>query len=185
MNCQNIQDELLLMAGTERLPDDVQRHLDTCPECRDYWLDLTTTTENLGSEEDFYLDKTELESSIARVEERIDRLELEKVTDVRSAWLSHVPAAAAVVLLLGISFMAYMLGWFSNGEDPSTAGSQDTVWLSLENGDIDAIEESSIDYVMYRSATMNQTTSGELFYENLTEEELQYLEENFDVGEIL
>ncbi len=185
MNCQNIKDELLLMAGGGSLPDDIQKHVDGCAECRAFWLELTAMAGNLGSDEDFYLDETELESSIARVEQRIDQLELNKVTDVRSAWLSYVPAAAAVVLLLGISFLAYMMGWFSSGDPGIADKSSDTALWGLENGDMDIIEESSIDYVMYQSATLNYAAPGTLLYEDITEEELEYLDENFDVGEIL
>ena len=180
MNCQQIKDELLLLIGADTIPPNIQTHLDTCAECRRFWSELTAAADTLGSDEDFYLDDAALESAVNRVDARIDQLELKKVTNVRSAWFSYVPAAAAVILLVGISISAYLMGWFTSGNGQAGLTSPDTAWVTLENGDVDILQDSNLDYFMYQS-----TASAELLYDELTEEELEYLDENFDVGEIL
>lgn len=185
MNCQQIKDELVLLIGADSIPQEIQKHLDSCDDCRAFWTELTAVTDSLGKDEDFYPDDATLESAVNRVDERIDQLEMKKVTDVRSAWFSFVPAAAAVILLVGVSVSAYLMGWFTPGNGQAGLTSPDTAWVTLENGDIDIIQNSSLDYVMYQSTAYDYTASTELLYEELTEEELEYLDENFDVGEIL
>lgn len=185
MNCQQIKDELLTLVGSETMPQEIQEHLNTCAGCRTFWAELTALTGSLGSDENFYLGETELQSAVDGVDARIDQLEMRKVTDVRSAWYSYVPAAAAVILLVGISISAYLMGWFTRGDGQAELTSPDTAWVVLENGDLDVIDNGSFDYVMYQSTAYDYTASAELLYDELTEEELEYLDENFDVGEIL
>lgn len=182
MNCQQVKDELLLYVGADSIPEDIRKHLDSCTGCRTFWSELTAVAKTIGNDEDFYIGDIELESAVNRVDARIDQLEMKKVTDVRSAWFSYVPAAAAVILLVGISLSAYLMGWFARGDSEAGLSSQDTSWVTIENGDVDIIENSGIDYVVYQS---EYPASAELLYDDLTDEELEYLDENFDVGEIL
>lgn len=110
MNCKQIQDELLLFVGDEHLPDDIRRHLDVCPECSAFFGEITSQADHLGKDDDFFMTDAELEASVAEVESKIDRLELEKVIDVRSIWRTYVPVAAAVVVLVGMSIVIKMSG---------------------------------------------------------------------------
>lgn len=185
MNCERIKDELLTLVGTDGVPRDIREHLDTCVGCRAFWFELSGLSASIGSDEDFYLSGAELESAVNGVDARLDRLEIKKVTDVRSVWYPYVPAAAAVVLLLGISIVAYLLGWFPSGNNQAGVTTPDFDWVSFENGDTDIIDNDNIDYVMYQSAACNYTASRDLMYDDLSEEELEYLDENFDVGEML
>ena len=184
MNCQNIQDELLLNVGAEVLPDNLQAHLDACPDCRAFWAELSSAARTVGSDEDFFLDQSAIETQVTNVDRRIDELELGKVTDVRSAWISFVPAVAAVVLLVGISFTAYMMGWFGSGSVLTDRPVEDTLMAQADNV-MDIIDENDIGYILYEFAADRKASTSELLMEDLTEEELEYLENNFDVGEIL
>ncbi len=184
MNCPYIQDELLLNVGSEVLPDNLQAHLDACSDCRAFWTELCSATRTVGSDEDFFLDQSTIETQVANVDRRIDELELGKVTDVRSAWRSFVPAAAAVVLLVGLSSAVYMMGWFGSGPVLTDRPVEDTLMAQAPNV-MDIIDENDIDYILYEFAADRNASTSELLMEDLTEEELEYLENNFDVGELL
>lgn len=181
MNCQYIQDELLLNAGATVLPDNLQAHLDACPDCRAFRAELNSAIESAGVDTDFFLDQSAIEAQVAGVDRRIDELELGKVTDVRSTWMSFVPAVAAVVLLVGLSFTVYMMGWLSLDPEVSTGPDIDTTTIV----EVDGIDESHISYIIEEHAAIQSASTSELLMEDLTEEELEYLENNFDVGEIL
>jgi len=185
MNCRNIQDELILYTGKRELPPDLQAHVNGCAACRSFWTEIISATAGLGSDSDFYLSETEIEASVSRVDERIDRLELGKVTDVRSAWKSFVPAAAAVVLLVGMSLIIYVAGWL-NGDGGQTAlDTPDTSFVTLENGDMGALSENDFEYILYQVSIDHLGTGSEVLFDDITEEEIEYLDQNFDVGEIL
>lgn len=185
MNCEQIQNELLLYIGGYELPNDLREHLDSCSECRAFWTELSSVASGLGGDSDFYLDDAELESSVNRVDERIDSLELEKVIDVRSAWRSYVPAAAAVVLLVGMSLIIYTAGWLGGNGGQAVLPVEDSLLVTVGNGDIDVLNQTDFEYLLYQVSIDGRTaTSGDL-YDGITDQELEYLEQNFDVGEIL
>lgn len=182
MSCQQYQDEMLLLVGADPLPDELQRHLNSCPSCRAFWSELTSLADAVGNDKDFFLDQATIESAVGSVDRKIDQLELKKVTDMRSAWFSYVPAAAAVVLLVGLSFAVYMLGWFGSNGELADSAVEDTL---LAGGAADVIDETDLDYILGGMAVDRSVSTSEILYEDLTDDELQYLEDNFDIGDIL
>ena len=84
-----------------------------------------------------------------------------------------------------MSFMAYMLGWFSgNGQQTAWIHPDSTIvdvspQLIAEAGDEDT------DYLFYGSTAGDYQTTSNMLVEEMTEEDLKYLDENFDVKDIL
>ena len=185
MNCKHIQDELILHIGRPELPDDIRAHLESCSDCRALWSELTSAARGLGSDSDFYLDEADLEASVSRVDDRIDRLELGKVTDVRRAWMSYVPAMAAVVLLVGMSLIIYTAGWLNGNGGQTALGEQDSLFVTVANGDVDDFSESEYEYILHQVSIDSRAAATGVLSGDITEEELEYLDQNFDVGEIL
>ena len=179
MNCQQIKDELMLLVGSDQVPDDLQKHLDTCDDCRKFWSELVSLTEGLGADDEFRLDRATIEAAVSNIDRRIDLRELDRVVEVGASWKAWVPAAAAMFLLVGISLIVYMVGGFGDRNGKAELPTKDSTWVIVENGELDALDENAVAYILHQSA------SYEMLGEDLTDEELEYLENNFDVGDIL
>lgn len=185
MNCKDFRDELILYIGGHDLPEDIRAHLESCSDCRAFWTELNSVTGNLGKDSDFYLDEAELEASASGVDERIDRLELGRVTDARWAWKSFVPAVAAMVLLVGMSLIIYTAGWLSGNGGQAGLEVEDSLFVTVENGEVDVLSESDYEYILYQVSVDGRAATSEALFDEITEEELEYLQQNFDIGEIL
>jgi hypothetical protein len=96
-----------------------------------------------------------------------------------------VPAAAAVVLVVGVSFMAYMLGWFSGNGQQMAWTHPDSTLVTVSSDIIAEIDDNDMDYFFYGNSSGDYQATGELLLEQMTEEDVRYLDENFDVKEIL
>lgn len=185
MNCREIQDELLLLIGQEALPDEIQQHLEQCADCRQLWSELKQQAKAVGSDEDFYVDDATVAHLTAQVDERIDKLELTKVTSISSAWKTHIPAAAAVLIMVGISFTVYLTGWLGgDGQQADVPQSGEPLIVVAEDEVEDIAQEELSDMLGGFFIDGDQAVQAVL-QDDLTEIEYEYLDENFDVGDIL
>lgn len=185
MTCQQIQDELLLLIGEKHLPEELQKHLAGCEQCRSFYDELTSAVGQIGSDEDFFVGEAEVERMVQKVDEKIDTVELTKVTNISSIVASYVPAAAAVILVVGVSFMAYMFGWFGGNGQQMAWVHPDSTLVDVNPEIIAEIDDNDMDYFFYGSSTGDYQATSNLLFEEMTEEDLKYLDENFDVKEIL
>lgn len=185
MNCRQVQDELLLLIDRQQLPDELRRHVDSCEECRRLWTELSALKENLGRDEDFEVDDETAESIVAAVDRRLDQLEMARVTDVRASWMTYIPAAAAVVLIVGISAVVYFSGWLSSNGGQAQAPTNDSLWVSLADSEVSYLDNTDLSQLLSAISVDNDEAMETILLEGMTDEELKYLEENFDVGEIL
>lgn len=185
MSCQQIQQELLIFFGQQTLTDELQTHLDSCSMCQKFRKDLKSLTGNISSEEDFYLNEKAVEKMVTRIDDEIDRLEINKAVGSRTIWVSYLPAVAAMILLVGISFMAYMFDFFRLDKNQEAHFNKDSLLVSVDDNSTGELNENELEYILYEFATDKYENASELLLGDFTEEELQYLEKNFDVGDIL
>lgn len=185
MNCQHVQDELLLLIDRRQLPDELQEHVDRCDRCRQVWTELCSLRENLGRDEDFEVDDQTVEAIVASVDRRLDKLEMARVTDVRASWMTYIPAAAAVVIIVGISVIVYLSGWLSTNGGQAQAPADDSLWVSLAENDISYLDNTDLTQLISQIGADHDEAIETILLEDITEEELEYLEKTFDVGEIL
>lgn len=199
MNCRDCQDELLLMAGQDMLPDEITDHLAACPDCRERWRELETIKELISVQEDFLLDAIEQERVLTDVARRIGVSEsgkadtvwrsvvLEPVTTV--GWQTYLSMAAAILLLLGISMTGSWQERLSRtstqaGGSPSDTGAMVSL-LSLYDGGADQLDDVALNLIMSDYGQKGYFEASEQLLDDLSDEELQYLEKHFDLGEVL
>lgn len=185
MNCREIQEELYLCAGVETLPADMKRHLDGCPECSQVWQELSAVLNNAGTDETYYQDRTFVTQMVTRVDTEIDLLELSKETSIWSLWKTYVPVAAAVVLILGLSFTVNQTDWFGSSSDQADLTSRDSLVSILNGGSAIDLTSTDVSYLLTDFATERNQSATELLLEDLTDEEYEYLQNNLNAGEIL
>ncbi len=187
MNCHEIQEMILLHFGHE-LPNEVRDHLERCPDCRTFFEELAAEEEQLGTDELFYPDDEQVERMATQIEVLISSSDSEKSgfeKPQRGIWRRYLPVAAAAVLVLGLIWGAYQSGirFFSAPGDSSTVDS--IAWVSQNGGEKTELDENTIEALLYDFTTQNSYEASEWLLDDLTEEELQYLENNFDVRDLL
>lgn len=199
MNCQNCQDELLLMTGLDRLSDDITDHLTACPACRETWRELKAIRELIAVGEDDLLNAGEQERIRVDVARRIDLLETgdsdasgrsperEPVSTV--GWQTYLSVAAAILLLLGISLTGSWQDriFRTNSQPPGSLGDTGgfVSLLSLYDGGADQLDDAALDLILSDYGQKGYFEASEQLLDDLSDEELQYLEKHFDLGEVL
>jgi len=200
MNCQLFQDELLLYAGQDRLPDDILNHLESCTVCREVWGEIQTITERLGDDNDFVPVDLNADQFVADVERKIEAVSVrtevsshlrdqsERVTWI--GWSRYLSAAAAILMLVGISLIgSWESGKYANTGsvifDSLTGLDRSVSLLWLYESEVDQFDDDVLSVILSDFGGNGYFEASELLLDDLSAEELQYLEENFDVGEVL
>jgi len=97
---------------------------------------------------------------------------------------------AAAVLIVAVSFSVYQLGKYSQtteagGVDPSAGYTYGDV-VSLWQGDLEEeMDEGLISILIDDYISDGYFEAGEALLGDISEEEMEYLVENFEVGELL
>lgn len=182
MNCKQCQHQLLLYFGQKELPENLQEHLLKCNSCKKHKDELDALAEKSGSDKDFYPDDYMTEQMVKRVNKAIDNLEHSKITKTKNIWHSYIPAAAAVILFVGLSLIGYLYVLKGNDHQQATINNSDSLIVQTENKDLNTEDLPSL---LFEFTAENQENARDLLIDNITDEDLKYLEKNFDVGEIL
>ncbi len=188
MNCSDCRDGLLLHFNqAETLPAEILHHLQSCGECRHLYEQLEVIGGRLGDNADFMPDGLTEDEFVAAVERRIDRLEPSRVTWI--GWRRYLPVAAAILLVLGITLVGYRqvrIGYNGgNAKETAEVYDQGSLLWALYDTEAEEIDDDVFDLILSDFVTKGYFEAGELLLDDLTEEELQYLEENLDVRGIL
>jgi hypothetical protein len=188
MSCSHFQDQMLLLFGQERLPEELRSHLAECPSCRAVWEELTDVSEKLGGDDLFFPKDAQVEQWASKVDAAIEEIERDNVpvvTRIRKSWYERIPIAAAAALVLGIAIGTYMGGRtaFDTGEAEIASGI--TGIAGLYEGSDEELQESTVGSLIYDFTAQHSYEASEWLLDDLTEEELDFLEKNFDVGDLL
>jgi hypothetical protein len=160
---------------------------------------LEALAERLGSESDFSLDDAQVDRMVARVDREIDQLRPAGSYTFRRKflampWLRRATAVAMAVLLVGTGFFAYV-EQRAAPQVPSLADvSYETALMSMQKPDVvaaavgtdyDVLDDDAIDQIIYDYTSNARFGAGERLLDDLSEEELNYLQTHFNVGDIL
>ena len=155
--------------------------------------------EHLGADGDFYPDDSEVEMLVARVDSAINELRPAGSYTIRKRlsvlpWLRRATAAAVVVLLAGTGFLAYIEHRASGKAPTLDEVGYEAVLMSLQKPDVvaaavgsdyQALDDNAIDQLLYDYTSNARFSAGERLLDDLSEDELNYLEKNFNVGDML
>jgi hypothetical protein len=186
MNCDKARELLELSFGSNDLPAELIRHLQECQTCAAFQAELNELSTGLGSDDDFVLAPADLERAVNAVGSAIAPQETTVVTSLR--WLRPMIRIAAVVLVVAVSFSAYQIGKYSgpsatSGDvSSSTYGDIVALWEGpLEN----EMDDDFVSILIEDYSDGNYYNAGEALLGDISEEELEYLLENLEVGELL
>jgi hypothetical protein len=185
MKCDLIKDKILEYFGASELPDEIKEHLNQCPECRQFYQEMMSVSAEISQEENYYLTQKEQEQFIAKIDKKIDQHELRKVTDITPRWKSYVPVAAAIVMILGIALVSQLANLFSGSDQINVVENNDSLWIDIDQSDIEFVNNENYENVLIDYSSVDNSVNSEWIIENVTEEEYQYILDNFDIGEIL
>jgi hypothetical protein len=192
MNCAECRQELELRFGEEKLDAKIADHLAQCIECRTYRTELDGLATGL-SEDVFVLDGATVEGLAQQVDERVARLDARRDAepyeraDRRSlwSWVRAVPAAAAIVLVVGVGVTGYWLGRWEVKSVATTAEQQSTPLSEFIDEEETEPDEVTVRVLLDDFTRERRLDASEYLLDGISEEELRYLESNFDIGEIL
>lgn len=146
--------------------------------------DLDIFRRHLGSDEDFYPGDSEVDDMIAAVDGAIDRDH--KITPVRRTWWKPVAVAAAAVVVFAIGLISFRDG------DHAVAPVALIDSIDAQVGAVAMVDENTIPFnddelnsLMYQASANAPFGAGERLLNDLTDEEFEYLNNHFDVGDIL
>lgn len=185
MNCDQAREGLELQFGSDDYPAELVKHIDECASCRANEQELTRLIEGQGSHDDFALSEDELARAVESVESRIRPHRQTESISIK--WSRPLISAAAAILLLGVSFGAYQLG-------RDHAESEFDVRYTPEYGSLASVLEADLDEEMDEglvSILIDDYSAGDFFgagealLGDISEEELEYLVENLEAGELL
>jgi hypothetical protein len=187
MTCEKARERLELAFGAELTDPELERHIETCPDCRAYRDELQTLAWGLGTDEDFALDEYEVGRVAALVDEAIARDPHTTVIPVN--WLRRLTRVAAAVLIVAASLTAYRLGQMNGLASLETAtATNETPEVFSSSGYADEsvyLDEGMVNLLIQDYAPGGLLGTDQYLIDDLSDEEMRYLENNFDVGELL
>ena len=173
MNREELRQELLLYAGQSELPVELLQALDEDAEMRAWFDEMQGISAQMGSDDDFVPDFLSADIFAARVDAAIQRQEKRSP---RFFGLQRVLSYAAAVLLGVTSF--YVADRWTEGQSQlqSFVDSDDPI-EQLIYGELEMVDDGMVDILIEDYGRDVYFDAGERLLDDLTEEELKYLEE--------
>ena len=183
---QDTKDRLLEHFGDTDLPDDLTAILKTNPEARAFWDELHALDQGMPEDDAFYLDGADFDTLLERIETEIDTtVEQKHLRAISRPWYQAAAAAAsialmavAVMLALDVQNPASNTALLTTTTSVTTAADSDSITLIEPN-------ESTTAALISDFASRQSVEASEWLLDDLTDEEFEYLQENFQVGDLL
>ncbi|MBD3333711.1 hypothetical protein GF356_12750 [candidate division GN15 bacterium] len=180
---QEIKDSLLEHFGQDHLPQNLQTTLESNPEARAFWDELHNLDQTMPGDGAFYPDEQSFDDLIERVESEIDAtVERKHLDSLTRPWYRAATIAASVALMAVAVMLALQM------QDPTTDTAMLTTTETETVDDTTALiqpNESTTSALISEFASRQNVEASEWLLEDLTDEEFEYLQENFQVGDLL
>jgi len=179
-------DELYEHFGDDQLPEELKRQINGDDDLKREWDELKDTKAMLPDESAFAVSHAELDELCAAVDEKIDMANVTSIKrrSILSPTWQRTVALAATLTLVIISSLLFNQN--QPQEDETAATADNEIYSSLMITD-DNIELSD---PMYNALLMNYSAGptaqpASMLLDDLTDAEMEYLNENFDVDELM
>ena len=197
MNCKDVIELLVTGFGFDDLPAELRQHIDQCPDCMALQQELQSIHRKVEQSSEFDFTDAEIENAVAGVEKRLDADIVSTITAKQNSsqfttfanWLRPMARIAAVVLFVAATYGAYRVGQLQVGTSPgidslvvSGDGIDESDWL---DSNTEYMDDAMISTLIDDFSDHGYFEAGEAILDDLTDEEMEYLIENFDVGDIL
>ncbi|RKX27653.1 MAG: hypothetical protein DRP45_00405 [Candidatus Zixiibacteriota bacterium] len=186
MNCEQVQQQLELLFGSSDLPKDILAHVEECSACRAFNDELAELGGRFQNDTGLELSEIEIERAVANVAARIEPRDERRLSP---RWLTGLSRVAAALFIVTISYGAYTIGQQQASDDWTSA-----VSTGQQTGDnlvyIETDEEAQMDNELVTVLIQDFSSgrsfdAGETLLGDITVEEMEYLVENMNVGELL
>lgn len=192
MTCTECREQLELSFG-QTVPDaGTIQHLNSCAGCSMYWEQLVALAQDLSGDAQFSVDNTAIDKLVQEVEDAIQPpMDMASITqqksDKVSTWnlMRLLPAAAAVLLVVGVGVGGYLVG--RTDRDINTTSSYSTTLLPSTDDETayDEPDDPTFAVLLSDFAADRPYDASEKLLDDITDEEMEYLAQNFDVGDLL
>ena len=188
ITCDEAREMLELSFGLEALPAELLTHMQECESCAALHAELFDLATGLGDDTDTVFSSSELERMALAVDAKIQPSTVVPIGARR--WMQPMTRVAAAIVLVAASLITYQMGRNTNVIDNPTA----SVESGYEYGDLSSlwtadleqsVDENVISILIDDYARDSHWGAGDDLVGDITDEEYQYLMENFEVGELL
>jgi len=192
MICAECRQALELSFGQSQPEPAVAEHLAQCAECRALWTEMSLVADSFKSDDAFELDSDLVEQMAREVDRRIDLID-QTMPHYRPkpvgrwsllSWSGAVPAAAAVLLVLGMGLAGYWLGRWDVATDSPATTTTSSIIPETDQA-LEEPDELTVELLLDNFTSERRFNASESLLDDITEEEMNYLEKNFDIGAIL
>ena len=192
MTCIECQQQLEQSFGQTAPDADTIQHLNSCAGCSRYWEQLVKLAQDIPGDAQFSVDNAAIDKLVQKIEEAIQpsmdiasvaERESDKVTPI--SLMRLLPAAAAVLLVAGVGVGGYLMG--RTDRNTNTANNYQTILLSsiVDEAAYDEPDDRTYEVLLSDFTADRPYDASEKLLDDITDEEMEYLTQNFDVGDLL
>jgi len=188
VTCQDFQNELYELFGVADLPEHLQAHLNECEQCRAILDELLAAGAHLGENDLFFMERAEGDQFLLDLNHELDALEQPRTFSLRAFFERLAPVAAAAVIMLAIGLPAHH--W--QQAEPTAAFDSVAVMDQIASlsgyetsDEYPSLDDQTVNALMEDYSSRPGEDASPTLLDDLSEEEWNYLNQNFDVGEIL
>ncbi len=178
MKCNEVKNELMFITDDKELTPSLREHLSRCIDCKAYYEETKNLFKDFGSDDLFSLSDSETEGLINNINLKLDHAKSKTVSLYR-----YLSMAAAVILVLGVTYIARQTGEFDRTKSPIYSNrdsiNENENIANVLNGDDEMYN------LYFEQLNLENSETDEQFWYYLSDEDFEYLEDNFDVKELL
>lgn len=193
MTCAECKQRLEQSFGQTQLETTLDGHLNDCAECRNYWEQLARLADDLPDDAAFAFNANTIDGLVQAVDRTIG-LSNDTAPNAKreshdlSPWtlMKLLPAAAALLVVVGVGFGGYFVGRTNLNPAMTTIDqSAATLFGSTDANDYDEPDDPTFEVLLSDFAADRPYDASEKLLDDITNEEMEYLTQNFDVGDLL
>ena len=179
------RDELFEQFGNKKLPDELKRVVESDDDLMREWEELQSLEAELPTEDDFKLSDPELDELCEGVGKILDGANVTPVTASRSispVWQRSI-AFAATLALVAISSLIF--NQYQSTEEIASVDTPIDLTFGANSDEAVDLSDPMSDALLLNYTNRVDVEPVSMLLDDLTEEEFEYLSENFNVDELM